>query len=286
MDTIIDALSRCGAVPNVIQIADIGAMSCGQSDTWSQLVNQGRAHLLGFEPQKEECDRCNATAGAGRLYLPTALGDGTTRLFHRCRFAPTSSFYKPNIDVIARYNGLAAQMEVVETLPIPTKRLDDIEQARRTDFLKLDVQGSELDILAHATKTLEHVSMIQIEVCFLPLYQEQPLFADIDAFLRKQGFELHTFIGFGTRMLLPLSSADLPNAQTKQTLWSDAVYLKSLNHERAELDPTSLLKRAILLHELYQSYDFAARDLKDHDRITGKHTFRAYASMLRMQEAA
>ena len=47
-----------------------------------------------------------------------------------------------------------------------------------------------------------------------------------------------------------------------------------------------LLKRAVLLHEVYQSYDFAARDLQDYDRITGQCIFDTYASMLRHQEAA
>ncbi len=286
MHDIFEALNHAGVVPDTIQITDVGAMDAGGPEQWSRLVDQGRANLLGFEPQKEECDRCNAAAGAGRLYLPVALGDGTTRPFHQCRFAPTSSFYKPNVDVIAQYDCLEAQMEIVGTELIPTKRLDDIEQARRTDFLKLDVQGAELDILAHATETLQHVGMIQTEVCFLPLYENQPLFADIDTFLRARGFELYTLLVFGTRVMLPLTPTDIPLARHRQALWSDAVYLKSSNHTPEGLDPTALLKRAILVHELYQSYDVVARDLQYHDRITGKRTFEIYASMLRERQAA
>ena len=126
--------------------------------------------------------------GEGHHYLPFALGDGTTRLFHLCRFPQTSSFYKPNIELVARFDSLADLMEVVGTETIETKRLDDIEEARQTDFLKLDVQGAELEILNHATEVLKHVDMIQIEVCFIELYQGQPLFAEIDQFMRARDF--------------------------------------------------------------------------------------------------
>ncbi len=286
MHDIFDTLNSCGIVPDTIQITDVGAMDAGGPEQWSRLVDQGRANLLGFEPQEEECDRCNAKAGAGRRFLPVALGDGANRLFHQCRYPPTSSFYKPNLDVITRFDGLAAQMEVVDTRPIPTKRLDDIDEARQSDFLKLDVQGTELDILAHGTEVLRHVGMIQIEVCFLPLYEDQPLFADIDTFLRNRGFDLFTLLGIGTRVLRPLLPADISDARQRQALWADAVYLKAQDQPPRGLDPATLLKRAVLLHELYQAYDFVARDLQDYDRITGQRTFEAYASMLRGRQAA
>lgn len=286
MHDIINTLGQCGVVPDIIRITDIGALATGTSEQWKRLVDRGRARLLGFEPQPEECDRCNAMTGEGHHYLPFALGDGTTRSFHLCRFPQTSSFYKPNIDVIARFDCLADLMEVVGTEPIETKRLDDIEEARQTDFLKLDVQGAELEILTHATEVLKHVSMIQTEVCFVELYHGQPLFADIDQFMRARGFELHTLLGFGTRVLKPLSPADIPDARPRQTLWSDAVYLKSDARAAAELGPMSYLKRAVLLHELYDSCDFAARDFQNYDRMTGQYTLQAYASMLRQRQAA
>ncbi|MGI9419363.1 MAG: FkbM family methyltransferase, partial [Geminicoccaceae bacterium] len=226
MQDIVDVLGEAGVTPDIIRLVDIGAMSCGAADPWGRLVDRGQAHLLGFEPQKDECARCNAMTGPGYRYLPEALGDGTTRPFHRCRSAPNSSFYTPNVEVLGRFEGLLELMEIVDTTSIATRRLDDIEEARSTDFLKLDVQGAELDILGHATETLGHVGLIQTEVCFMQLYENQPLFADIDDFLRVRGFELYTFWGFGTRMQEPLSGTDIPRSYCKQVLWSDAVYLK------------------------------------------------------------
>jgi Methyltransferase FkbM domain len=51
------------------------------------------------------------------------------------------------------------------------------------DAIKLDTQGSELDILRGATHVLPTVSLIDIEVEFNELYDGQPLFCDVDRFL-------------------------------------------------------------------------------------------------------
>ena len=42
------------------------------------------------------------------------------------------------------------------------------------------------------------------------------MFSEIDSFLRERGFELHTFLGFGTRAQIPLSPVDTPAIRPKQ----------------------------------------------------------------------
>jgi Methyltransferase FkbM domain len=58
------------------------------------------------------------------------------------------------------------------------------------DVIKLDTQGSELDILKGAVKSLQGTSFIDIEVEFNPIYKSQPLFSEVDMFLRAHGFVL------------------------------------------------------------------------------------------------
>lgn len=286
MRDIVDTLADCGVTPEPILITDIGAMSLGQAESWQSLVDRGLATLLGFEPQAEECARCNAESGSGYRYLPEAIGDGNSWPFHQCRFAATSSIFEPNTDFVCQFHGLSELMEVVETSTMPTRRLDDIEEARATDFLKLDVQGAELIILQNALETLDHVSMIQTEVSFVPLYKNQPLFADVDSFLREQGFMLHTFLGFGQRALRPLMINSNANAALRQMLWSDVVYVKPFDLSLKGPKPATLLKRAVLYHTLYQSYDFATRALQDYDRRSGSNLTKAYFAALGTQQAA
>jgi len=82
----------------------------------------------------------------------------------------------------------------MQTLTLETTTLDSLIAEGKVgapDFLSLDTQGCELDILKGAQKCLEdHVSALYIEVEFHALYKDQPLFHDLCAFLNPLGFEL------------------------------------------------------------------------------------------------
>ncbi len=286
MRDIIDVIKEQTELPDLIRITDVGAMMIEGKEPWQDLIDRGFATLLGFEPQQDECRRCNAQGGPRRRFLPEAIGDGRIWPFYSCKYGPTSSIYEPNHEFIRQFNGLEGLMQVVEKSELQTRRLDDIEEARETDFLKLDIQGAELILLQHATETLNHVSIVQTEVNFVPLYKDQPLFAEVDQCLRAQGFMLHTFLGFGKRTLQPVIINNDPNASLNQSLWSDAVYVKPFWDLQEQVPPPTLLKRAIMFHLFYKSYDFAARALMEHDSIAGTDLTRAYLTGFGEQHAA
>lgn len=58
------------------------------------------------------------------------------------------------------------------------------------DFLKLDTQGSEKRILEGASKTLETIEVIQVEMSLIELNEGAPLFGDVVAFLNERNFVL------------------------------------------------------------------------------------------------
>jgi FkbM family methyltransferase len=155
------------------------------------LVAAGIADVIGFEPIPEELAKLQAMARHGRRYLPYAIRDGTEQTFHINNQAMTSSLLPPNHELTDHFLGLSAFMQVVKTVRMQTRRLDDIPEIRSTDFLKLDVQGAELQVLNAGKTVLEQTLMVQTEVEFLPLYQGQPFFAEIDQCLRANGFLLH-----------------------------------------------------------------------------------------------
>ena len=67
------------------------------------------------------------------------------------------------------------------------------------DFLSLDTQGSELEILRGANHIVENdVVAIMTEVEFIPVYQDQPLLNDITGYLAAKGFELASLTLFPT----------------------------------------------------------------------------------------
>jgi hypothetical protein len=114
-----------------------------------------------------------------------------------------SSLYSPDPEVIADVYGTSDHYAIVHTEEITVTTLDALTTAGTVPFaniIKLDTQGSELDILKGAAQSLsESVIAIETEVEFVPLYKGQPLFGDVDAFLRSAGYELMGFRRLHTR---------------------------------------------------------------------------------------
>jgi len=268
--------------PPLMTAVDIGAMLLeGVVDPFERLNKLGRLNIIGFEPQPAECKKLNALALPGRQYLPCAVGDGLRRSFYITNSRMTSSLLRPNLRIAQLFNNLAELMQVVETPLVETVRLDDVIEIRNQgcDLLKLDTQGSEAEILAHASETLKRCLIVQTEVEFVALYEDQPLFAEVDQLLRAHGFMFHRFLGIAGRTYKPLMLNDNPNAALSQMLWSDAVYVPDL----ARLDRfegAALLKLAALLHEIYRSFDLCHVVLAAHDRQYGSSYARRYFELL------
>ena len=252
-----------------LKIVDVGAMTLGEdSDPYSPLLRALRCEVVGFEPLEDECDKLNRSAGEGRSYLPFVIGDGSDQTFYECSAPMTSSLLEPNTALLGMFHGLEELVRVVSTRPVRTRRLDDIPQAKGADLLKVDVQGAELMVFQGAAALLREVLVIHTEVEFVPIYKDQPLFADIDAFLRSQGFVLHKLHGVSGRIFKSIPFVGNDHASINQFLWSDAVYVRDfMTFDR--LPPAQLLKLAAILHENYGSHDLAAVALQAHDRNSG-----------------
>ncbi len=259
-------------------------MSLGPgAEFYAPLINSGIASVVGFEPVKEECDKLNSTAGPNRRFLPFAVGDGTTRTFHLCNRAMTSSLYEPNTGLLEHFHEIADLTRVVERSKLKTYRLDDLPEAADPDFIKLDVQGAELDVIHGAPLALAQTMVLETEVEFIPMYKDQPLFAHVDQELRRRGFMFHRFAGFAGRGFKPVVMKFL-NRLPSQWMWSNAIYIKSFM-DFARLPPAKLLKLAIVVHAIYGSVDLAALALKSYDLLAGTSLQPAYLQRLQNRPA-
>ncbi len=243
-----------------LRCLDVGALAlAGEPEPWVRWAMEGCAEVIGFEPLAQECERLNqqAAAQSGALrYLPWALGDGQEHTLHVTNVPMTSSLYPPARSTIDLFPALGDLMQVEKDVPMHTRRLDDLEEARPADFLKLDVQGAERMVLEHATETLKDVAVLQCEVEFVELYEGQPLFGDVDALLRRQGFSFLRFAYTMGRPFRPLQLGADPNAAISQLLWADAIYVRDFRH-REQWSERQLKAAAFLLHELYDAFDLA-----------------------------
>lgn len=255
--------------PPRIKIIDVGAMSLGDDkDPYAGLMKSLPCEVIGFEPVARECERLNLKARPGCVYLPYAVGDGTAQVFHECNLPMTSSLLEPNDEFLAMFHELREITRVVATSSVRTVRLDDVAEARGADYLKLDVQGGELMVLQGAIATLRDILVLHTEVEFAPVYKGQPLFADLDAFLRGQGFVLHKISGTkGATFKVPGVDVELTGT-VNQMIWGEAVYVRDFM-KLAGLPAAALLKLAVILHENYGSFDLAGVVLDAYDRKAG-----------------
>lgn len=138
-----------------IKIVDVGAMDVGKDDATARLLKARKATVIGFEPVPEACARLNAgRAEARQTYLPFAIGDGRAGVFRECAYPMTSSLYEPNTALLESFQALAELAKVVKRTVLQTTRLDDIAEVAGADFLKMDVQGAELDVLCSGERLL------------------------------------------------------------------------------------------------------------------------------------
>jgi FkbM family methyltransferase len=171
-------------------VYDVGAR-WGVLSAWEALGDKVR--VVGFDPDAAECDRLNQLAPANTMYAPTALGHRReTAVLHITQDPACSSLYPPRSSLIERSAELDVIREVsaheIDVLPLDEWIFENGEET--PDVLKLDTQGSELDILRGAVNALRTVEIVEIEVEFNAIYEGQPLFWQVDAYLRNAGFEL------------------------------------------------------------------------------------------------
>lgn len=259
-------------------ILDIGA-ALSERPPYQSLVDAGRARVTGFEPDREACERLNREYGKHHRFFACFAGDGRPATFHETNRALTGSLYEPNSTLLEKFQNLAEIVKPVATHPVSTTRIDDIADIDDIDFFKIDVQGSELAVFQHALRALSGTLVVQTEVEFVELYRDQPMFADVDRFLRSRGFQFHTFNGFGGRAFKPLIAHDNINMPFRQALWADAIYVRDWM-KLSDLGDGKLRKYAVLAHDLLQSYDLAHLVLEALDLKSGTKLASAYRARL------
>lgn len=177
----------------------VGDVGCrwGFAERFISADADPRLVAYGFDPDPQECARLTeryAALAPGRVTLvalPLA-GRAGRRTLHLTREPACTSLLPPDPVLTTQYPALDCA-RLTQTCDIDVVTLAGWAAeagVTRFDYLKLDTQGSELEILQGAGSLLDQTRCIDVEVEFNPIYQGQPLYADIDRFLRNRGFVL------------------------------------------------------------------------------------------------
>lgn len=251
-----------------INVVDVGANPLYGEAVYRGFLDRGLAQVVGFEPEPEALAELRRRAGPRETYFADLAGDGRAHEFIRYRESGFSSILALNPAILPHKHYLGAASQEISRSATPSVRIDDVEAIGRIDWLKIDAQGSELMVLEGAARKLTDVAVIHVEVLFAPLYREQPYFADIDTFLRSQGFLLHRFLDIESRALPPFVSQGDRTKGLSQVFWADALYVPDFT-QWPTLPVDRLLRIALILNDVYGSVDMASWALRCRDAQLG-----------------
>ncbi len=261
-----------------ITILDIGAMPTGE-ERYHSLVKQGCATVFSIEPSEEALAEAEVAAEDRARFIPHFLGDGDPATFYHARFPGCSSLLEPNAEMINLFQTIGAEPEtgnfaVTGSESVQTVRLDDLTTLPPIDFISIDTQGSELDILKNGHGVLANVLVLESEVEFVPLYKDQPLFGHLQVALSERGFVMHKLIDIVGRAFRPFRGTDIFKP-ISQMLWADAIFVRNFTalDRFSDLD---LIKAATILNDVYLSYDLALFFLMRHDERRGTNHAAGY----------
>ena len=173
----------------LISIIDLGARG-GIEPRWKKVSIFLK--YCGFEPDPRSIDANSISKVGAYKMISNLVSDKSEKsVFYVSTEEGNSSLYKPDMDFISRFPD-PKRFETVNDFELDTSTIDDLIQ-EKIDFIKLDIQGGELNALKGSHRVLKNVLAIETELMFMRLYKNQPLFGELNAYLQSQGFEFFDF---------------------------------------------------------------------------------------------
>lgn len=219
-------------------VVDVGARG-GVASYWSVFGDHLR--IIGFDLDPDECARLNAIDPRTQ-YLPYALDrQSHRRTVYVANYSASSSFYRTDPAYFDRYT--AGQNAAVMSEPmLDTTTLSAALATiglHSADFIKVDAEGAELEILQGAQDLLPGLQGILSEMRFTKKMCGCPEYWEVEKYLREQSFELYDLDVYRlSKKALPYPylysnyfddgrPAAGPSTQG-QVLWADALYMRDL----------------------------------------------------------
>ena len=191
--------------------------------------------------------------------------EGKNIKFYQTKKKTNSGFLKPNLVHLKKFPDLE-RYNIEETVDVSTSTLDnEIKKmnVKNLDFVKIDTEGSELNILKGSKNTLKNVLGLEIECNLFHLREDSPLFEDIRNYLKNYGI---IFVDF-----LNIIRWEMNNYKSLigQPQFADVLFLKDpsivlSNFKNNLINENTLLNYLIVLTIYYRSdmLDFMVNNLE------------------------
>ena len=230
-----------------IQLLDVGAQG-GIEPRWKSV--EKNLEYLGLEGDLSEFKKINQNllSRESKTSYRVVGNEPGKKIFYISREPGKSSLYKPNKNFLNKFDAWA-RFETIEKIEVEVHQIDKITN-QKPDFVKLDIQGGELNALKGAQNVLDNCLGVEIEVEFAELYENQPIFSEVNDFMDKLGFEIIDFVN--------LRKWNRTEGITGgQLVFGDALYLKKDTEKLLFEESQSSLFKLIAILILYGKFDYA-----------------------------
>lgn len=192
------------------------------------------------------------------------------RFFYETEGPYQSSFIKPNYQFVKQYPN-ARRFNIKKKVKLYCKKLDNFKE--NFDFIKIDTQGFNHNVLLGGVKKIKNTLAIEIEAEFIQIYKNQKLFEESKFFLEKNDFIIVDFLNLRRW-------SNLKNNIFGRLIFGNVLFIK---------DPTRVLKnysqfrKLIIILIIYNKLDIAlslSKNLKQNDRILIKKIIKRKKNLL------
>jgi FkbM family methyltransferase len=204
---------------NGVTLIDIGAAG-DIEPRWKRI--QSFLNYVGFEPDERSRSMLLSKNNNKCLkyeILPFAVWDKEEIIeFNLCRSPGASSHFWPDQSYMEKFPD-SQRFDVLRSINIKTSTLDNLT-LESADFIKLDIQGGELNALIGGRNLLNKTLGLEIEVEFTSIYKKQPLFGEICKLMNEYDFDFIDFVSLCRWERLAHNSYG-------QCIFGDALFLRS-----------------------------------------------------------
>lgn len=171
-------------------ILDIGA-NTGQYGKLLRKIGYN-GEIVSFEPITQAFQQLSQSTAKDPNWSAYnfALGDAHKNIqINVANHSPSSSL----LEMHQNHYAATPEMEIVSKELVSIKRLDEVfseDWKEKNVFVKMDVQGYELQVLKVCEDVLDHILGFQIELSLVPLYEEESNYLEIIHSLTEKGYEL------------------------------------------------------------------------------------------------
>lgn len=151
--------------------------------------------IVSFEPVNEAFYILKKISSTDKNWITWnyALGnEDTTGIINVSGSSDNSSI----LDMLPKHYESNSDLKYVAQQEIEIKKLDSVfasfvDENDRV-MIKIDTQGYEKNVIDGAVESLKKISVIQLEMSIVPLYENEMLFAEMVKYLENKGFQLYS----------------------------------------------------------------------------------------------